>query len=231
MKVLAYCRVSTTGQTTDNQRKSIEDSGFKVDAWFQEEGVSGSVPAKQRPEFIRMLEAAESGDTCLVTFIDRLGRDAEDILNTINTFKKMGVRLRVTTLDSIDVTGATGKLVVTILSGLAEMEKAILVERTVQGIARVKSEGVKWGAPAKITPEVFKSILQDKEQGMSLEKVGAKHGYHKNTVQKVLAKWGSNYVGYVAEYESKKVQHASEKSVARKLLKVELAAKRVVRTA
>lgn len=222
MKVLAYCRVSTTGQTTQNQRQSIEDSGFKVDAWFQEEGVSGSVPAKERPEFIKMMSEAKSGDTCLVTFIDRLGRDAEDILNTINTFKKLGIRLRVTTLDSIDVTGATGKLVVTILSGLAEMEKAILIERTISGIARVKKEGVKWGVQSKITPEAMKGILTDKNEGVTLEKIGSKYGMHRNSVQKAITKWAGNYEGFVAEYEGKQVQHSSEKSVARKLLKLKV---------
>lgn len=220
MKVLAYCRVSTTGQTTENQRQSIEDHGYKVDAWFQEEGVSGSTPAKQRPEFIKMMETAVKGDLCIVQFIDRLGRDAEDVLNTINTFKKLGVRLVVTTLEGVDVTSSTGKMVVTMLIGLAEMEKAILIERTIAGIARVKKEGVKWGAQSKVTPEVFKGIVADKAAGMSLEKLGVKHSVHRNTVQKMVARWGNDIGGYTDDYEAKQMQHLGEKSVARKLLRL-----------
>lgn len=220
MKVLAYCRVSTTGQTTENQRQSIEEQGFKVDSWFQEEGVSGSTPAKQRPEFIKMMTSAEKGDLCIVQFIDRLGRDAEDVLNTINTFKKLGIRLVVTTLEGVDVTSATGRMVVTMLIGLAEMEKAILIERTIAGIARVKKEGVKWGVQSKITPTMMRGILTDKKEGVALEKIGVKYGLHRNSVQKAVTKWAGNYEGFVAEYEGKEIQHSSEKSVARKLLKV-----------
>ncbi len=207
MNILAYCRVSTVGQTTENQKLSIESSGFRVDQWFQDEGVSGSIPAKERPEFKRMMSVAQKGDTCLVTFIDRLGRDAEDILNTINTFKKLGIKLRVTQLDSIDVTGTTGKLVVTILSGLAEMEKAILVERTTQGIARTRGEGVKWGAPLKTTPEDMEKIFKDKREGMTLHELSAKWGIHRNTLQKNLAKWYGNLEGYVEEFVTKQAQH------------------------
>lgn len=219
MTVLAYCRVSTTGQSTENQRQEILAQGFKVDEWYQEEGVSGSVPARHRPEFAKMMVAARKGDTCLVTFVDRLGRDAEDILNTINTFKRMGVKLRVTKLDAIDVTSSTGKMVVTMLSGLAEMERAILQERTVMGIARVQKEGVRWGAPLKVSPAVYGNIITDRNSGMSLERLGTKYSLHRNTLQKIVSKWGSDLDGYTTEFEAKAMQHASEKSVARRLLR------------
>ncbi len=221
MNVLAYCRVSTTKQSTENQKLSIESSGFKVDQWFQEKGISGSVPAKERPEFKRMMSVAQKGDTCLVTFIDRLGRDAEDILNTINTFKKLNIRLRVTQLDSIDVTGATGKLIITILSGLAEMEKAILVERTTQGIARVIGEGVKWGAPLKTSPDDMGKIFEDKKAGMTLNEISIKWGIHRNTLQKSIVKWYGNLEGYVEEFTLKQQQHMISNALRIKKAKAE----------
>lgn len=208
MTIHAYCRVSTTGQTTEAQKHAIISDGFDVNEWYQEEGVSGSVPAKKRPEFIRMMESAKKGDTCLVTHIDRLGRDAEDILNTINTFQKRGIKLRVTLLDSVDVTSATGKLLVTMLSGLAEMEKSILVERTTNGIANAVSKGVKWGAPLKTSPIVMEQIFNDKKNGLTLNEISAKTGIHRNTLQKNIVKWYGNLDGYIAEYEAKKEQHA-----------------------
>lgn len=207
MTVHAYCRVSTTGQTTEAQKHAILSEGFSVDEWYQEEGVSGSIPAKQRPQFARMMTVAKKGDTCLVTHIDRLGRDAEDILNTINTFKKIGIKLRVTMLDSVDVTSATGKLLVTLLSGLAEMEKTILIERTINGIANARKDGVKWGAPLKTTPEVMEKIFEDKKAGMTLNELSAKWDIHRNTLQKNIAKWYGNLEGYVEEFKAKQSQH------------------------
>lgn len=207
MTVHAYCRVSTSGQSTEAQKHAILALEFAVHEWYQEEGVSGSIPAKQRPEFSRMMLAAKKGDTCLVTHIDRLGRDAEDILNTINTFKKIGIKLRVTMLDAIDVTSTTGKLIVTMLSGLAEMEKAILVERTTNGIANARDKGVKWGAPLKTAPEVMEKIFADKKDGMTLNELSAKWDIHRNTLQKNIAKWYGNLEGYVDEFTAKQLQH------------------------
>lgn len=211
-KTLGYCRVSTLDQTCENQKQAILADGFAVDEWYLEEGVSGSVPAKERPEFIKMMLSAEKGSTCLVTHIDRLGRDAEDILNTINNFKANGIRLRVTALDSIDVTSPTGKLIVTMLSGLAEMEKAILVERTTNGIARAREQGVKWGAMPKIAPELFSYICADKKAGMSLAELAEKYKFHKNTIQKYIANWYGNEAGYRKEFEDKQKQHTFKKA-------------------
>jgi DNA invertase Pin-like site-specific DNA recombinase len=199
--------VSTSGQTTEAQKHAILSEGFSVDDWYQEEGVSGSIPAKQRPEFARMMSNAKKGDTCLVTHIDRLGRDAEDILNTINTFKKTGIKLRVTMLDSVDVTSPTGKLLVTMLSGLAEMEKAILVERTINGIANARKDGVKWGAPLKTSPDRMAQIFKDKKEGMTLNELSEKWGIHRNTLQKQIAKWYGNLEGYAEEFTTKQEQH------------------------
>jgi putative DNA-invertase from lambdoid prophage Rac len=207
MKTIGYCRVSTTDQTCINQKQAILADGFAVDEWYLEEGVSGSVPARERPEFIKMMLSAYQGSTCLVTHIDRLGRDAEDILNTINTFKARGIRLRVTTLDSIDVTSPTGKLIVTMLGGLAEMEKSILVERTTNGIARAREQGVKWGAMPKIEPKMFSDICKDKKAGMTLGELAEKYNFHKNTMQKYIARWAGDEEGYKREYEAKQKQH------------------------
>lgn len=206
MKTLGYCRVSTLDQTCENQKQAILADGFAVDEWYLEEGVSGSVPAKERPEFIKMMLSAEKGSTCLVTHIDRLGRDAEDILNTINNFKANGIRLRVTALDSIDVTSPTGKLIVTMLSGLAEMEKAILVERTTNGIARAREQGTIWGGMPTIEPDTLWDMMEDKRHGLTLGEIAKKHKVHKNTVQKYLANWYGDIDGYAAMFENKKKQ-------------------------
>lgn len=209
MTIRAYCRVSTALQTTQNQRKNIEDSDFKVDFWYQEEGVSGSIKALYRPIFARMMEECRSGDCCIVTHIDRLGRDAEDILNTINEFTRLGVKLRITSLDGIDVTSPAGKMVVTIMGALAEMEKNILIERTINGMIRAKEEGVIMGPPLKIAPDTMDVILADKKNGMSVSKISKKHNIIPNTISRNITKWEGNNAGYRKEYNARKLQYES----------------------
>lgn len=76
-RVFAYCRVSTSEQTTDNQLQEIEQAGFAVQASRAvTETVSGSVPASERPGFGKLLDKLESGDVLVVTKLDRLGRNA-----------------------------------------------------------------------------------------------------------------------------------------------------------
>src|ERR1700741_528568 len=117
MATYAYLRVSTScfDQTTDNQRKVILDLGFSVDKFFSEDGVSGSVAALERPEFYQMMKVCVAGDTVICTMVDRLGRNASDILHTVDEFKRLGIRLRVTQFDGIDVTSSTGKMIITVM--------------------------------------------------------------------------------------------------------------------
>lgn len=80
----SYCRVSILKQTTENQRREIEAAGFAIRPQrLIEEHISGSVPASERPAFIRLLDRMESGDVLIVTKLDRLGRNAMDIRKTV----------------------------------------------------------------------------------------------------------------------------------------------------
>lgn len=85
MAVFGYGRVSTKGQTTENQLHEIRAAGYQVETefWYAEEGVSGKVPALQRPEFIKLLGQIRLGEVLVVTKLDRLGRDAQDVSATI----------------------------------------------------------------------------------------------------------------------------------------------------
>ena len=218
MTVFAYCRVSTSAQSSENQKQSIEKLELNVAGWFQEEGVSGSTPALERPIFAQMMAKAKKGDTCIVTMIDRIGRDAEDVLKTIRTFKKLGIKLRVTQLDGVDVTSALGKMVIHVLTGMAEMEKSILVERTNMGISTARKAGVKFGPPMKITPEIMESLIQDRRKGVTLDEMSAKHSLHRNTLQKALVRWSGKVAEYAVEFKAKELQHSGEKSMRRKSL-------------
>jgi putative DNA-invertase from lambdoid prophage Rac len=91
-RIFAYCRVSTADQFTDNQVREIEASGFTVDPKRAiTDVVSGSVAARQRKGFARLLEKLEDGDVLVVTKLDRLGRNAMDVRATVEALAALGV--------------------------------------------------------------------------------------------------------------------------------------------
>lgn len=209
MATYAYLRVSTLtfDQTTENQKKVILDLGFAVDEFFSENGVSGSVAALERPEFVKMMASCTAGDTVICTMVDRLGRNASDILHTVDEFKRLGIRLRVTQFDGIDVTSSTGKMIITVMAALAEMEKNLLVERTKAGLARTKEQGTKLGAPLKITPKQLGSMFMARAAGSTFSEIAAAHGLPRNTVQRNVEKWEGKFDAYKAEYEARQDQY------------------------
>ena len=93
-RTFAYLRVSTHGQTTDNQLREIEGAGFAVAPHrVVAETVSGSEAIARRREFARLLDRLEPGDVLVVTRLDRLGRDAIDVVGTVGRLAEMGVRV------------------------------------------------------------------------------------------------------------------------------------------
>ena len=93
-RTFAYLRVSTAGQTTDNQLREIETAGFKVDdKRVVSEIVSGSSAIEQRPGFLKLLDRLEHDDVLIVTRLDRLGRNAIDVTLTVAKLEALGVRV------------------------------------------------------------------------------------------------------------------------------------------
>src|SRR5450830_772274 len=152
MATFAYGRVSTKDQTAENQRLEIERAGYKADYWYADEGVSGKVSASQRPQFSKMLSQIRNGETLVVSKLDRLGRDAQDVGATIKALAGRKIEVIVLQLGKLDLTSPAGKLMLNMLAAVAEMERDLLVERTQAGLARAKSEGKTLGRPTKTTP-------------------------------------------------------------------------------
>jgi len=109
--------------------------------------VSGKVSAAQRPQFAKMLSQIRDGETLVVTKLDRLGRDAQDIGATIQVLAARRIEVVVLQLGKLDLTSAAGKLMLNMLATVAEMERDLLVERTQSGLARAKAEGKTLGRP------------------------------------------------------------------------------------
>jgi len=144
----AYCRVSTSGQTTENQIIEIAGAGFTVTPQrVVEETISGSVAASQRPGFAKLLERLEGGDILVCTKLDRLGRNAIDVRSTVDSLAARGVRVHCLALGGVDLTSPAGRMTMQVIAAVAEFEKDLLVERTKAGLARAWAEGKTSGRP------------------------------------------------------------------------------------
>ena len=167
MATFAYGRVSTKEQTAENQRLEIEGAGHAVDYWFADT-VSGKTSASQRPQFTALLAQIRDGETLLVSKLDRLGRDAQDVGATVKLLAARKIAVIVLQLGKLDLASAAGKMMLTMLAAVAEMERDLLVERTQSGLARAKSEGKTLGRPSKTTPEQRIEIAKKYAEGESV---------------------------------------------------------------
>lgn len=186
MAVFGYGRVSTKEQTTDNQLREIEAAGYQVEFWHPEEGVSGKVPAMQRPEFVRMLNQIRAGEVLVVTKLDRLGRDAQDVSTTIKMLAARRVEVVVLQLGKLDLTSPAGKLMMNMLAAVAEMERDLLVERTQSGLARAKAEGKTLGRPVRTTQDQRAVMIKRHEAGESISALAKAFDISRASVMRVV---------------------------------------------
>jgi DNA invertase Pin-like site-specific DNA recombinase len=182
MATFAYTRVSKSDQNPENQKLEIEQSGLSIDYWFCDHGVSGATQASQRPEFRKMLDKLRDGETLVVSKLDRLGRDAVDVQATVKELGQRGIKVIVLALGSTDLTSPSGKLMLTMLSAVAEMERDILIERTQAGLQRAKSEGVQLGRKPKTTDGQREEIRDRLARGESVSQVARDFGISRATV-------------------------------------------------
>jgi len=188
MALFGYGRVSTKGQTTENQLHEIRAAGYQVEAefWYAEEGVSGKVPALQRPEFIKLLGQIRSGEVLVVTKLDRLGRDAQDVSATVRMLATRRVEVVVLQLGKLDLTSPAGKLMMNMLAAVAEMERDLLVERTQSGLARAKAEGKTLGRPTRTTPEQRAAIVKRHQAKESISALAREYSISRASVMRIV---------------------------------------------
>lgn len=182
-RTFLYARVSTANQFTENQLQEVKAAGFDVQASrVVEETVSGSVSAKERPGFQKLLDRMESSDVLIVTKLDRLGRNAMDVRVTVEQLASNGIKVHCLALGGVDLTSAAGKMTMQVLGAVAEFERDLLVERTQAGLKRAKAEGKRLGRPqaTKTTAEVQRL----KAQAMTQAEVAARTGLGIATVKR-----------------------------------------------
>jgi DNA invertase Pin-like site-specific DNA recombinase len=146
MMIKGYARVSTDGQTLDAQQSALRSAG--ATQVFAEK-ISGAVT--DRAALARAIASLEAGDVLVVTKLDRLARSTRDLLNTLAQIAEAGASLKSLGDGWADTTTPHGKLMVTVLGGLAEFERHLILSRTAEGRARAKARGVRFGRKPKLT--------------------------------------------------------------------------------
>lgn len=168
MATFGYGRVSTIQQTVENQKLELESFGYKIDYWFEDVGVSGKTSANQRPQFKALLDKIRDGESIVVSKLDRLGRDAIDVLQTVKELSNKNIKIIVHQLGNTDLSSSAGKMLLTMLAAVAEMERDLLIERTQSGLQRAISEGKRLGRPPKTNAKEKLEILKRIGRGESV---------------------------------------------------------------
>jgi DNA invertase Pin-like site-specific DNA recombinase len=154
MAIIGYARVSTDGQTLDSQIAALKAAGA---GRIYRETASGA--KAERKELARALKSVTVGDTLLVTRLDRLARSTRDLLNIIDAIAKAGAGFRSLADAWADTTTPHGRLMLTVLGGLAEFERELIRARTGEGRKRARSLGVHMGRPPKLTKHQRREAL------------------------------------------------------------------------
>ena len=185
-RTFAYLRVSTIGQTTDNQLHEIEAAGFKVEPRrVLAETVSGSVPTSMRRGFRRLVDRLEPKDVLVVTKLDRLGRNAMDVGSTVAQLAEIGVHVHCLALGGVDLASSTGKLTMNVINAVAEFERDLLIERTQAGLARAKAAGRKLGRPESLSPEQRQDVARRLDQGVTISTLAREFKTSRQTIMRV----------------------------------------------
>jgi DNA invertase Pin-like site-specific DNA recombinase len=182
MPIYGYARVSTDGQSLASQDAELHAVGC---AKVYAEKISGA--RSDRLELARALKRLNPGDALIVTRLDRLARSTRDLLNILDDIAKRGAGFKSLHDAWADTTSAHGRLMVTILAGLAEFERELILARTSDGRARAKARGVKFGRPTALTPHQRQEVVQRLAQGEAQADLARSYGVSQATISRLAA--------------------------------------------
>jgi len=166
MTTIGYARVSTDGQTLAAQTEALRSAGC---ARIFAEKISGAY--SDRPQLAKAIAALGEGDTLVVCKLDRLARSTRDLLNTLDAIGKAGASFRSLADHWADTTTPHGRLMVTILGGLAEFERHLILSRTSEGRTRAQAAGVRFGRRPSLTAYQRAEALRRRAQGETLTEI------------------------------------------------------------
>jgi DNA invertase Pin-like site-specific DNA recombinase len=175
--LIGYSRVSTDGQSLAAQDAALREAGCtKIFA----EKASGA--KSDRKALARAIAAVGKGDVLIVTRLDRLARSTRDLLNTLDAISQAGAGFKSLADTWTDTTTAHGRLMLTVLGGLAEFERELIKARTGDGRARAKARGVRFGRPSKLTAHQKREALARLSAGETQMDVARSYGVAHTTI-------------------------------------------------
>ena len=181
MTVYGYARISTDGQTPEAQIAALKAAGcVKI---FSEK-VSGVIT--DRNALAKAIDALSKGDTLIVTRLDRLARSTRDLLNIVHQIEESGAEFRSLDDTWCDTTTAHGKLLLTILGGLAEFERSLIRDRTQAGIQRARDLGVTFGRKPRLNARQKVMIAERYAAGETVRQLAEAFDVAVGTVHRVL---------------------------------------------
>lgn len=182
MTVFGYARVSTDGQSLLAQVAELKSLGCKE--IFQEK-ISGA--RSDRKQLTRALEAVGEGDVLMVTRLDRLARSTRDLLNIVARIGERKAGFRSARDSWADTTSAHGRLMLTVLAGLAEFERELIRARTGEGRERAKARGVILGRRPKLTSHQRREALERRDAGEVLSEIARSYNVSHSTISRLRA--------------------------------------------
>jgi len=179
MRLFGYARVSTSQQSLDVQVNALKEAGVKANRIFTDK-TTGTTANREGLNLLQV--KVEEGDIILVKKLDRLGRDTADMIQLIKQFDAMGVAVQFLD-DGISTEGTMGKMVVTILSAVAQAECQRILERTNEGRLEAKAKGVKFGRKRTVNRQ---QVLTMKSQNLGASAIAKQLNIGRSTIYKIL---------------------------------------------
>jgi DNA invertase Pin-like site-specific DNA recombinase len=186
-----YIRVSTDGQTVDNQRLELEQAaeraGWEIVGIYDDNGVSGAKSRDEREAFDRLCKDAtrRKFDVIMSWSVDRLGRSLQDLIGFLSELHAVGVDLYLHQ-QGIDTTTPAGKAMFQMMGVFAEFERSMIQERVKAGLNRARAQGKTLGRP-KVTGKVEEAVLAARAEGTGKRKIARQLGIGVSTVNRILS--------------------------------------------
>lgn len=180
MTTIGYARVSTFGQTLDAQQAALRDAGCERIFSEKESGAK-----TDRQQLARAIAALTAGDTLIVTKLDRSARSTRDLLNTLDAIGKAGATFKSLGDPWADTTTPHGRLMLTVLGGLAEFERHLILARTSEGRLRAKARGVHFGRKLKLTAHQRQEALERHSRGEALVDIARSYAVSHSTISRL----------------------------------------------
>ena len=177
---LGYARVSTYGQTLDAQLEQLRKAGC---AKIYRERATGARP--DRRELLKLLKSLAPGDVVMVTRIDRLARSTFDLFAVVKQIVDGKAQFRSLAEPWADTGTSTGRLMLAVLGGLADVERDLIRTRTAEGRSRAKARGQHMGRPPKLTPQQQKEARRRRAEGATLKELAKSYNVGRSTISRL----------------------------------------------